>query len=235
MTDASAAAAVVVIVAMEEEAAPFLERAESVTEVATGAHAVRRDLGFGGDDVVLLRSGIGFANAVAAAAYARYTLGSGIRVISAGTAGGLAAGVQVGEVVVGSRYLNLNADATAFGYALGQVPGMPAAYAPDAGLAAAALAADSREQAVRPGTIGSSEAFVVSDRALRFRADFPDVLAVDMETAALAQFAHTHGLPFVSIRAISDLCAPDGTEFLTHVDDAAARSADVVAATIMAL
>ncbi|GAA4180142.1 5'-methylthioadenosine/S-adenosylhomocysteine nucleosidase [Gryllotalpicola koreensis] len=234
MTDAQAPASVV-IVAMEEEAAPFLERAESVREVETGVHAVRRDLSFRDNDVVLLRAGIGFANAVAAAAYARYTFSAGIPLISAGTAGGLATGVQVGEVVVGSRYLNLNADATAFGYALGQVPGMPADYAPEPLLAERALGADSAEQSVRAGTIGSSEAFVTSDRALRFREAFPDVLAVDMETAAIAQFAYTHGLPFVSIRAISDLCAPDGTEFLTHVDDAAARSADVVVATIMAL
>jgi adenosylhomocysteine nucleosidase len=196
MTDAQAPASVV-IVAMEEEAAPFLERAESVTEVETGVHAVRRDLTVGDSTVVLLRAGIGFANAVAAAAYARYTFGAGIPLISAGTAGGLAAGVQVGEVVVGSRYLNLNADATAFGYALGQVPGMPADYAPEPLLAERALGADSAEQSVRAGTIGSSEAFVTADRALRFRQEFPDVLAVDMETAAISHFAPNHGQPVV--------------------------------------
>lgn len=234
MTDAPAPASVV-IVAMDEEAAPFLDRASSVGEPLGFGTGVRRDLVVAGQPLVLLRAGIGFANAVAAAAYAFYHVGPGVPVISAGTAGGLAAGVQVGDVVVGARYVNLNADATAFGYALGQVPGMPADYAPEPLLAERALGADSAEQSVRAGTIGSSEAFVTADRALRFRAEFPDVLAVDMETAALAQFAHTHGLPFVSVRAISDLCAPDGTEFLTHVDDAAARSADVVVATIMAL
>jgi adenosylhomocysteine nucleosidase len=34
---------------------------------------------------------------------------------------------------------------------------------------------------------------------------------------------------------VSDLCAPDGTEFLTHVDDAALRSARVVIAAIGSL
>ena len=234
MTDAQAPASVV-IVAMEEEAAPFLDRADRVTEVATNAHAVRRDLELGGERLVLLRAGIGFANATAAAAYAFYTLGADAPVISAGTAGGLAAGVEVGNVIVGSRYVNLNADARAFGYVLGQVPGMPADYAPDETLAERALAVHAGEIAVQSGAIGSGEAFVIADRALRLREDFPDVVAVDMETAAIAQFAHTHGQRFVSIRAISDLCAPDGTEFLTHVDDAAARSAEVVLAAIMAL
>jgi adenosylhomocysteine nucleosidase len=231
MTDAAAPASVITV-AMEEEAAPFLERADRVTDVATRAHAVRRDIEIDGTRHVLLCSGIGFTAAAAAAAYALYTLGSDVPVISAGTAGGLAAGVEVGHVVVGSRYVNLNADATAFGYALGQVPGMPADYAPDAALAARALAADVPGLTVEAGAIGSGEAFVTAPRALRLREDFPDVVAVDMESAAIAQFTHTHGQRFLSVRAISDLCAPDGFEFLTHVDDAAARSAEVVLALL---
>lgn len=222
------APASVITVAMEEEAAPFLERADRVAGVPTNAHAVRRDLELGGETHVLLCSGIGFANAVAAAAYAFYTLGADVPLISAGTAGGLA-GVEVGHVVVGARVINAGADATAFGYALGQVPGMPVDYAGDAALLERALGVGGEAQA---GVIGSSEAFVTAERARRLREEFPDVVAVDMESAALAQFAHTHGQRFLSVRAISDLCAPDGTEFLTHVDDAAARAAEVVLALL---
>ncbi len=85
---------------------------------------------------------------------------------------------------------------------------------------------------LREGTIGSGEKFVTADLALRLRADFPDMLAIDMESAALAQLCHNFGVDFVSVRAVSDLCAPDGTEFLTHVDDAAQRSAQVVTAVV---
>jgi adenosylhomocysteine nucleosidase len=217
----------VVLVAMEEEAQPFLERADSVGNELAGIRESRRDLVIAGRSVALIRSGIGFANATAAAAYAFYSFGADTPLISAGSAGGLKAGVQVGEVIIGSRYVNMNADATAFGYSLGQVPGMPADYASDAALAAQALATP-HDETVHEGVIGSSETFVTAARALAFREGFPEVVAVDMETAAIAQFAHTHGQHFVSIRAISDLCAPDGTEFLTHIDGAAARSADVV-------
>jgi len=227
----------VIVVAMEEEAVPFLERADGVSgELHTAANAVRRHLTVGGRRHELIRAGIGFVNAAAAAAYALHAFGPETPLISAGTAGGLAAGVRVGEVIVGSRYVNLNADATAFGYALGQVPGMPADYAPDAELAAHALAAGERAEGVtvRSAAIGSSETFVTAGRAPQLRTDFPHVVAVDMETAAFAQFAHTHHQRFLSVRAISDLCAPDGTEFLTHVDDAADRSAEVVLALLAA-
>jgi len=128
----------------------------------------------------------------------------------------------------------MNADATAFGYSIGQVPGMPQDYAADRALSGLALAA-AHDESVRSGVIGSSEVFVTARRALQFREQFPDVVAVDMESAAIAQFAHTHAQPFLSVRAISDLCAPDGTEFLTHVDGAADRSAAVVASVLAAL
>ena len=52
--------------------------------------------------------------------------------VSAGSAGGLGVGVRVGDVVVGSSYVLADADARAFGYVLGQVPGMPASYPADA-------------------------------------------------------------------------------------------------------
>ncbi len=47
-----------------------------------------------------------------------------------------------------------------------------------------------------------------------------------MESTALAHTAHLVGLPFVSVRGISDLCGVD--EFAGHVNDAADRSAAVV-------
>ncbi|MFC4242029.1 5'-methylthioadenosine/S-adenosylhomocysteine nucleosidase [Gryllotalpicola reticulitermitis] len=230
MTDAFTPASVV-IVAMEEEAAPFLDRADRVGDPLSRAHGMRRDLVIGGVPITLIRAGIGFANATAGAAYAYYTFGPDVPLISAGSAGGLAPGIEVGHVIVGSRYVNMNADATAFGYSLGQVPGMPADYAGD--LALTRLALDTpHDETVHAGVIGSSEVFVTAPRALQFREQFPEVVAVDMESAAVAQFAHTHGQTFLSVRAISDLCAPDGTEFLTHLDGAAARSAAVVAAVV---
>ncbi|RPF20702.1 5'-methylthioadenosine/S-adenosylhomocysteine nucleosidase [Myceligenerans xiligouense] len=245
----------VVIVAMPDEAAPFLDLAgvprgntpEAGTRSdddagldmsgapAPGARMVgaaeHRVIALGGRSIALVRSGIGFVNASDAAVGALLSYGV-VPVISAGSAGGLARSIAVGDVVVGRTYVNTGADATAFGYRLGQLPGMPAVYAADHGLLEAAETAVGHEQKVLVGTIGSSEKFVTSDPARALRETFDQVLAVDMESAAIAQACHNHGAPFVSVRAVSDLCAPDGSEFLTHVDDAALRSARVVEATL---
>jgi adenosylhomocysteine nucleosidase len=224
----------VVLVAMDDEAAPFLDLASEVGEPERVGRAELRDVTLAGRPVVLVRSGIGFVNATAAGTSAILRHGVDVPLISAGSAGGLGKDVAVGDVVLGARLVNADADARAFGYVLGQVPGMPEAYDAAPGLTDAVrrAAATVAGQVLREGTIGSGEKFATADLALRLRADFPDMLAIDMESAALAQLCHNFGTEFVSVRAVSDLCAPDGTEFLTHVDDAALRSAQVVTAAV---
>jgi adenosylhomocysteine nucleosidase len=227
----------VVLVAMDDEAAPFLDLASEVGEPERVGRAVHRHVTLAGRPVVLVRSGIGFVNTTAAGTSAILRHGVDVPLISAGSAGGLAKDVAVGDVVLGTRLVNADADARAFGYVLGQVPGMPEAYdaAPALADAVRQAAATIDGQVLREGTIGSGEKFATADLALRLREDFPDMLAIDMESAALAQLCHSFGTDFVSVRAVSDLCAPDGTEFLTHVDDAALRSARVVIAAIGSL
>ena len=124
--------AIIIQVAMDEELAPFLKVTEelqpSFTEGAAQFHP--RYLQVGEDQVPLLlvRSKIGLVNAASAVTEAISYSSNCLGVISAGTAGGLARGINVGDVLIGESYTYTDADATAFGYARGQVPGMPESY-----------------------------------------------------------------------------------------------------------
>ncbi|WP_221586052.1 5'-methylthioadenosine/S-adenosylhomocysteine nucleosidase [Microbacterium sp. G2-8] len=221
--------AIIIQVAMEEEAQPFLDAAREVSDPIPVGNAVHRGIVLGDATVVLVRSGIGMVNAAAAAAAAILRYGpEGVVLVSAGSAGGLAAEVNVGDVVVGSQTVNVEADARAFGYALGQVPGMPETFDADVELSTALAAVDVPGVPVRLGAMGAGDKFVTADLARRLRKDFPPLLTVDMETAAVAHTAHNHGARFAVARGVSDLCAPTADQFETHVDDAAARSARVV-------
>src|SRR5690606_37504732 len=120
--------AIVDQVAMDEEAQPFLDAATQVSDPITIGRAVHRGIVIGGATLVLIVSGIGMVNAADAAAGAIFRYGSEIVLVSAGSAGGLASDARVGDVVVGTDIVNVEADARAFGYVLGQVPGMPASY-----------------------------------------------------------------------------------------------------------
>lgn len=219
-------------VAMDEEAQPFIDAASEASDPVWIGRAVHRGLQLGGRTVVLVTSGIGMVNAADAASGAVHRYGEGLAIISAGTCGGLAASAAVGEVVVGTETVNVEANAEAFGYAPGQTPGMPASYAADPALADALARAEVDGVSVRRGAMGAGDKFATTDIAHGLRAAFPSLVTIDMETVAVAQTAYNHGVRFAAARAISDLCAPDGAEFDTHLDGAAERSARIVLAAL---
>ena len=233
----------IILVAMEEEAAPFLAAATVSAPPVTVGKARGQRLTLAGREVLLVQSGIGLVNAAGATTSAILVVRADDAeatplVISAGSAGGVGPRVRVGEVVIGSEYLNSDADARAFGYALGQVPGMPARYqgAPEALRIAESTTRmpDGSALVVHRGLLVSNDSFVSVERAESLRVLFPGVLATDMESVGAAQTCFTHGVPFIAIRGISDLCGPVD-DHLAHVDDAADRSAAVVLETLRRL
>ena len=233
MPDTSAAP-LLVLVAMEEEAAPLTSRLTDpdvlATPFAAGVSAVRGRLA--GVETVVVTTGIGVAAATAAATWGILTLSPGL-VVAAGSCGGLAADVEVDTVIVGESFAWSIADATAFGYAPGQLPGGPErmlaekAWADRAERAARCDAA----AAVRRGLMLSGDAFVTAPLADPMRERFPGALSADMETTASARTAEALGMPFVALRAVSDLCGPAaGQQFHLELDVVAETSARAVTA-----
>lgn len=221
----------IVIAAMDAELAPFEQRAEELYHHRTAGAARSVLANLGGRRMLLLRSGIGAVNSATAATLAVHAVRSPV-VVSTGSAGGLASSVRVGDVVVGSEHAFAGADATAFGYTIGQVPGMPPSYP-----GAPALVERARSRAgVLVGPMVSSDAFVDARRIDQLRADFPTALSADMETAAIAQTCFNYNSPSLAVRGISDLCGPGaGEEFRLAVDDAAALAADLVLELVVSL
>ena len=231
MPDTSAAP-LLVLVAMEEEAAPLTSRLTDpdvlATPFAAGVSAVRGRLA--GVETVVVTTGIGVAAATAAATWGILTLSPGL-VVAAGSCGGLAADVEVGTVIVGESFAWSIADATAFGYAPGQLPGGPERIVAEKAWTDRAERAARRDPAaaVRRGLMLSGDAFVTAPLADPMRERFPGALSTDMETAASARTAEALGMPFVALRAVSDLCGPAaGQQFHLEIDVVAETSARAV-------
>ena len=193
-------------------------------------------------ELVLVRSGIGLVAAASALATALTRLAPAV-VLSAGTAGGLGREVEVGDVCVSTTLAYTDADATAFGYAHGQTPGQPAVFEADAAVLArveevgpAALRASTASSGgarIRAGQMLAGNSFVTAANVGRARELFPGAVSTDMESTALAQVAASAGIPFASVRGVSDLCGPEaGQDFHIGADEAAARSAAVVLAAL---
>lgn len=230
-----------IVVAMDEEAAPLLARLADAHGLPVpfpgSARPVRASAGLlAGRSAVVVTAGIGIAAASAATTWGLLTCAPRA-VVVAGSAGGLAADVEVGTVVVGSSFRYSIADATAFGYAPGQVPGQPEAFAADPALTAAAEAA-AREvaPAVRTGLMLSGDAFVTAPLADPMRERHPGALSADMETTGIVQVCAASDVPVTAVRAISDLCGPAaGQQFHLELDVVAETSAAAVAALLARL
>jgi len=233
-----------------EEAAGRLE----TTKTKQLAGATFRKIEVDGKPALLVTTGIGLVNAAAAATLAISEFGADL-LISSGSAGGVGQDVRVGDVVVSAETCYSTADATAFtNYALGQIPQMPPRFIANAALLRARdsvtpavasaqndggvvslpsveepVTAVSKPRELHQGLILSSDAFIWEKNYADYVGKFPDALATDMETAAIGQVAYKFGVPWVSVRGISDLCGPAGPDdFYTHLDGAANIAAEVV-------
>ncbi|MCA8865193.1 MULTISPECIES: 5'-methylthioadenosine/S-adenosylhomocysteine nucleosidase [unclassified Halomonas] len=186
-----------------------------------------------GLEIVVLQSGIGKVNAAVGTAILleRHQPDA---IINTGSAGGFATDLAIGDVIISDEVRHHDVDAVVFGYEIGQVPGMPAAYLADTTLREIArnAIASLGEVKVREGLIATGDAFMSDPtRVDATRAQFPSMLAVEMEGAAIAQTCHLYQCPFVVIRALSDI--PGGgdnhlsfDEFLEVAADHSSRMVD---------
>lgn len=223
-----------IIGAMEPEI-ELLKNAMSNLQTQTFGKIVIYHGKLDGKDVSLCLSGIGKVNAAIATTLLIEHFSPDC-VINTGSAGGVGAGLTIGDVVIGDTVAHHDVDVTAFGYVHGQVPQQEARFNSHHALVNAAVAA-SDGQAVHHGLIVSGDQFIHdNDKLAEIRAHFPDVMAVEMEAAAIAQTCTVLGKPFVIIRAMSDTA--DGgaaISFETFLETAAVSSANRVRALIQAI
>jgi len=141
------------------------------------------------------------------------------RLINVGSAGAVDPELSPGDLVIADRALAH--DAGAFlgrrfepGGIMGRDGrgqiGHRRAFAADPGLIALALsAAQSFAGQVRLGLVVTGNQLICSTARRRWLHQTFDALAVEMETAAVAQVATAHRLPWLAIRGISDAAGDD--------------------------
>src|SRR5699024_6898723 len=141
-----------------------------------------------GKDVVLLKSGIGKVSASMATTsmHGRCSPSDGI---NTGPAGGFAEQLEGGDAIICSPVVHRDVDVTAFGYAYGQVPGMPAMYPADTTLITKATSAVKElEINFAEGVIATGDSFIEDPERVAFiNKKFPTMIASEMEAAAIAQ------------------------------------------------
>ena len=220
---------VAIIGAMEEEVALIKGwMTELETQSIAGCEFYQGKLD--GTDVVLLQSGIGKVNAAVSTTLLLSKFAPS-KVINIGSAGGYAQDLNVGDVVISDQVCHHDVDVTTFGYVMGQVPGMPATYAADESLVSQAKAAVKSLglMTAQVGLIGTGDSFMQDPvRVEKVRADFPELLAVEMEAAAVAQVCVKFETPFVVVRALSDIAGKESSQSFEEFLVVAAKNSSLM-------
>lgn len=213
---------IAIIVAMDKEFIRIKELLEQVEETAIGGRSYTSGR-LGNNELVLHQCGIGKVNA-AIGVTELIRLFNPDLVVSTGCAGGASDMLEVTDVVVSSQlaYHDVYCGCALGETVYGQVQGMPARYTTPREIVEKALACGER---IHEGLIVTGDWFVDDREKMRSIIRlFPEVMAVDMESAAIAQTCHVFGVPFVSFRVISDIPLKDTKasqyhDFWAHVAD----------------
>ncbi|PWD87530.1 5'-methylthioadenosine/S-adenosylhomocysteine nucleosidase [Ignatzschineria cameli] len=183
-----------------------------------------------GHQVVLLRSGVGKVQAAMATTLLHEHYKPSL-IINIGSAGGLISGMEIGDIIISSESGHHDVDLSPIGLEPAVLPDLPKTFPSDPKLIA--LVEDALTELdinSKIGLIATGDTFIADQKQVaQIKAIFPNVLAVEMEAAAIAQVAHLYQTPFIVMRALSDL--PDKEmpmSFVEYLDLAAKNSSQIV-------
>ncbi len=184
-----------------------------------------------GKKILLIKSGIGKVNAALAAQKA-CDAGADI-LMTTGLAGGIDESLQQGDIVLAEKvcYHDVWCGEP---NAKGQVQGLPLYFETRPNIIEK-IVEGTPEGYLKVGLTVSGDKFLTDAKRLKeIKKEFPEALAVDMESAAIAQTAFLNERrPYISLRIISDVVGKPNQEeeynnFWQNVPEKAAQMVDVV-------
>lgn len=189
---------IAILVAMGKELnllLPLLDNTKSETIDGFTFHSGK----IGNNDIVAMQCGIGKVNA----AIGTLTLLNNFKpelVINTGVAGGASQDAHVMDVIVGSSIAYHDVWCGP-GTIYGEASGYPLYFESDKRFSS--LIPERAD--IKRGLICSGDKFIASlEEVQTIQKAFPQVLAVDMESATIAQVCYLHKIPVLVMRVISD-------------------------------
>ena len=188
---------ILILAAMDKEVALLENLIDSPRESSIGCS--KTIVGkVGPHDIIISKCGIGKVNS-ALNAYRLISLLRPNLLLNSGVAGG--AGIPIGSVLVADRIVYSYVWCGP-GTIYGQADGIPLYLKPSEEVLKIAENSDAN---ITRGLICSSDKFITTADEISFiRSKFPEVKAVDMESASIAQTCFMTATPFAVVRVVSD-------------------------------
>ena len=192
----------------------------------------------GGQELVIAQSGVGKVNAACTLALLLSDLAPSC-VINTGCAGGLQMDQRILDLVVPEEIVYTDVDVTSLGFEYGQMMGCPPRFESSPRLLAVfreLLDAHRISMTCHHGWLGSADSFISNPAQVEnIHARFGNrVQCVDMEGAAIAHVCTRFGVPFLILRALSDVPGKgeNAMDFQVFLKQAAANSATLCKALV---
>ncbi len=203
------------VIADEYEYLPFLRIAATYGEVKESTFRTRpcAEVIINANKVIAVSCGIGKVAAATAAAFliadekADYIFNIGLS--------GAVSGLHEGEIALGSSFVECDFDLTPVGRALGENPSKPWKHEADEAL----LAKAEQVLGVRTAAFGCGDLFLADKVKKNLYKDTFNINAFDMETGAIASVCGSAGVPFLSLRQMSDSADDASAETYTAVNN----------------
>ena len=127
-------------------------------------------------------------------------------IVNTGVAGTMTDRLSIGDVALASRVVQHDMDTSAIGDPVGLISGINMIYLPTDTAATDCLASCVETQGVRfvRGTVASGDQFIHSQAQKDKIRTFDDVVACEMEGAAIGHVCYVNRTPCAILRAISD-------------------------------
>lgn len=157
--------------------------------------------------------GVGMVNAAAAATF--LAMSGCDAVLSFGLSGGVS-GISKNEFMVGTEYIEHDFDLTSLGYEPCAKPLQDYIYSGDKTLIDTVT---SLYPFVKSGVVVSGDSFICDDGKRNFLKERFNAMSCDMESAAIAYVCALAGIPFMTLRKISDDAGDDANDSYREVMD----------------
>ncbi len=187
-------------------------------------------------NVIAIDCGVGKVNAGSWTSYilSKYKIS---HIINSGVAGGVVSDkhkdIKIGDIVISSEIAYHDVDLTKFGHKIGQIMDYPQKFSANKNLvdkATEVIKSKLKGFNAYSGLILTGDQFIDPVYASSIIKNFNDVIAVEMEGAAVAHIAHMFNVPFIVIRSICDIVNKEKNEveYNKFYELAAINSAKIV-------
>lgn len=222
-----------IIVAMDKELSLLLPKISDISRATINDYTFYTGT-MGAHTVTAMKCGIGKVNAAVGALTLIDNFHPAL-VINSGVAGGTGHGAGILDVVVGTEvaYHDVWCGPETVD---GQAAGCPERFV--GAITPAMLDGMGIAGKVKTGLIASGDIFVSREEDVRrILALYPEAVAVDMESAAIAHVCYLKNVPFVAIRVVSDTpgAADNISQYDNFWEDAPRHTFDILSAIIRAL